>query len=153
MCWSSGRAYGPPRRASCPSRSRSLVCKRPIALLGLSETNTIGYYLCDVVDNALRHRQGALADVNDEEQFALGGHGDPHPGRRTFQALDSLCLTDLAVLDRAEQRKQLIQLYLLDLHVVQEVLRERPQLLRRFDQPLHYGIRIDLEHPPRAPDA
>src|SRR5215813_9930898 len=44
MCWSSGRAYGPPRRASCPSRSRSLVCKIPIALLGLSETNTIGYY-------------------------------------------------------------------------------------------------------------
>src|SRR5262245_63150167 len=43
MCWSSGRAYGPPRRASCPSRSRSLVCKIPIALLGLSETNTIGY--------------------------------------------------------------------------------------------------------------
>ena len=35
--------YSPPRRASCPSRSRSLVCKIPITLLGLSETNTIGY--------------------------------------------------------------------------------------------------------------
>ena len=34
----------PTRRASCPSRWRSLVCKIPIALLGLSETNTIGYY-------------------------------------------------------------------------------------------------------------
>jgi hypothetical protein len=33
----------PPRRASCPSRSRSLVCRIPITLLGLSETNTIGY--------------------------------------------------------------------------------------------------------------
>src|SRR5215831_7795412 len=45
MCWSSGRAYGPPRRASCPSRSQSLVCKIPIALLGLSETNTISFEL------------------------------------------------------------------------------------------------------------
>src|SRR5262245_9795834 len=34
----------PQRRAVCPSRSLSLVCKLPIALLGLSETNTIGYY-------------------------------------------------------------------------------------------------------------
>jgi len=36
--------YTPTRRASCPSRWRSLVCKIPISLLGLSETNTIGYY-------------------------------------------------------------------------------------------------------------
>jgi len=34
----------PPRRALCPSRSLSLVCKIPIVLLSLSETNTIGYY-------------------------------------------------------------------------------------------------------------
>src|SRR5207237_9470957 len=34
----------PTRRASCPSRWRSLVCKIPMPLLGLSETNTIGYY-------------------------------------------------------------------------------------------------------------
>jgi len=32
------------RRVSCPSRSLSLVCKIPVLLLGLSETNTIGYY-------------------------------------------------------------------------------------------------------------
>jgi hypothetical protein len=31
-------------RASCPSQWLSLVCKIPIPLLGLSETNTIGYY-------------------------------------------------------------------------------------------------------------
>src|SRR5262249_13354229 len=42
MCWSSGMAYGPRRLASCPSRSLNLVCKIPIVLLGLSETNTIG---------------------------------------------------------------------------------------------------------------
>jgi hypothetical protein len=32
------------RRVSCLSRSLSLVCKIPVLLLGLSETNTIGYY-------------------------------------------------------------------------------------------------------------
>ena len=38
-------ASSPTRRASCPSRWLNLVCKIPILLLGLSETNTIGYYL------------------------------------------------------------------------------------------------------------
>ena len=37
-------AYSPTRRASCPSRWLSLVCKIPVLLLSLSETNTIGYY-------------------------------------------------------------------------------------------------------------
>jgi len=37
-------AYGPPRRVSCPSRSRNLVCKIPIPLCSLPKTNTIGYY-------------------------------------------------------------------------------------------------------------
>ena len=45
----------PPRRASCPSRWRSLVCKIPILLLGLSETNTIGYYgQLDLFGEAIR---------------------------------------------------------------------------------------------------
>src|SRR5438128_692104 len=44
MCWSSGMVSSPTRRVSCPSRSLSLVCKRLKLLLGLSETNTIGYY-------------------------------------------------------------------------------------------------------------
>jgi hypothetical protein len=39
-----GVAYSLPHRALCPSRWRSLVCKMPMLLLGLSETNTIGYY-------------------------------------------------------------------------------------------------------------
>src|SRR5438445_2368455 len=45
MCWSSGTVSNLTRRASCPSRWRSLVCKIPISLLSLSETNTIGYYV------------------------------------------------------------------------------------------------------------
>jgi Transposase zinc-binding domain len=32
------------RLALCPSQSLNLVCKILISLLGLSETNTIGYY-------------------------------------------------------------------------------------------------------------
>ena len=42
MCWSSGMVSSPTRRASYPSRWLRLVCKIPIALFGLSETNTIG---------------------------------------------------------------------------------------------------------------
>src|SRR5262249_36337327 len=49
--------------------------------------------------------------------------------------------------------KQLIELHLSDPYIVQEVLRERPQLLCRFNQPLQHRIRLDLEHPRRAPDA
>src|SRR5215471_14062181 len=33
------------------------------------------------------------------------------------------------------------------------MLGEGPQLLRRVDQPPEHGIRIDLEHPRRAPEA
>ena len=40
-----------------------------------------------------------------------------------------------------------------DSHVVQDVSGEDLQLLRRFDQPLLHHIRIDLEHPRRAPEA
>jgi hypothetical protein len=42
----------PPCRALCPSRWLSLVCKIPVLLLSLSETNTIGY----LEDEAFRHR-------------------------------------------------------------------------------------------------
>src|SRR5262249_41582921 len=68
------------------------------------------------------------------------------------QALDGLSLTDLAVLDRAEERKHLIQLHWPDPQVVQKVLREGPELLRHVDQPLQYRIRVHLEHPRCAPD-
>src|SRR5262245_2292721 len=44
MCWSSGTASSPMRRALCLSRLLNLVCKIPLLLFGLSKTNTIGYY-------------------------------------------------------------------------------------------------------------
>src|SRR5262249_15148354 len=36
---------------------------------------------------------------------------------------------------------------------VQKVLREGPQVLRRVDRPLPHRIRVDFEHPRRAPEA
>jgi hypothetical protein len=38
-------------------------------------------------------------------------------------------------------------------YVVQDVSGEGPQLLCRFNQPVQYRIRVQLEHPRRAPDA
>src|SRR4029450_6907873 len=57
-------AYGPTHRVSCPSRSRNLVCKIPISLLGLSETNTIGYYVAN--DIAQTYHGMMLAIPEDE---------------------------------------------------------------------------------------
>src|SRR5215471_16007424 len=70
-----------------------------------------------------------------------------------LQALDGFSLTDLTGLDRAEQGKEFIELHLSDPHVMQEVLREGPQLLRRLYQPLQHRVGVDLEDPRRAPDA
>src|SRR5262245_49007573 len=106
-----------------------------------------------MVDKALGHRQGTTADVDREEQFALGVHRDPDPTGRPLQALDGFSRTDRTVLDRAEQRKHLIELHLLDPHVVQEVPRKGPQLLRRFHQPLQHGVRVHLEPPSGTADA
>src|SRR5215468_4739984 len=73
MCWSSGMASTPPRRVSCPSRSRSLVCKIPIPLCSLPKTNTIGYY-----------SNGSQAKL--QERFCSGGimtEKRPYCTRRT----------------------------------------------------------------------
>jgi hypothetical protein len=105
------------------------------------------------MDHPLRHRQGALADVNYQQHLALGIHGRPYPRGRAIQALDGLSLADRTVLDRTEQGKQLIELDLSDSYVVQEVLREGLQLLRRLHEPLQDRIRVHLEHPCRASDA
>jgi hypothetical protein len=66
--------------------------------------------------------QRAIPDVDCQQQFALGVHRHLDPMGRTLQARDSLGLVDLAILGRTEQGKQLIELSLSDLHVVQEVL-------------------------------
>ncbi len=106
-----------------------------------------------LMDHALGHRQGTIPDVDGQQQFTLRVHRHPHPLGRPLQALDGLSRADLAVLDRAEQGTQLIELDLLDAYVVQDVSRKGLELLRRVDQPLQHRMRLDLEHPRRAPDA
>jgi hypothetical protein len=105
------------------------------------------------MDHALGHRQGAIPDVNGQQQFTLGVHRHPHPVRAPLQTLDGLRLADLTVLDRTEQGEEFVQLHLLDAHVVQEVLGEGPQLRGRLHEPLQDRVGVDLEHPRRAPDA
>ena len=88
-------ASSPPRRVSCPSRWRSLVCKIPIPLFGLSETNTIGYYVngqCQCAagqyrrDTPCKHRLALrlfhrVLDrlFDDEERYALTEELRPAP--------------------------------------------------------------------------
>jgi hypothetical protein len=105
------------------------------------------------MNHTLGHRQGAIPDVERQQQFTLGIHRYPDPLGRPLQTLDGLGLAHLTVLDRAEQRKQLIELHLPDLYVMQEVLGEGAQLLRCLNEPLQHGIGVHLEHPCRASDA
>src|SRR2546425_11101671 len=73
MCWSSGTVSNLTRRASCPSRWLNLVCKIPISLLSLSETNTIGYY-------------PAHAHPAPEIYFVMSGTAEWTVGEETFTA-------------------------------------------------------------------
>src|SRR5215831_16056970 len=119
------------RRALCPladrldplaivRQQRRHVLAKPVSE---KQRGTVGGQdLRDMVDHALRHGERAIADVECQQQFTLGVYGDPDPLRATLQALDGLSRTALTLLDRAEQRTQLIQLHLPDPHVVQEVL-------------------------------
>jgi len=97
--------------------------------------------------------QGAIADVNRQQQLALGVHSHPDPLGRTLQALDGLSRGNRAGLDRAEQGKEFVQLDLVDPHVVQDVSGEGLQLLHCVEQPLQHRIGVHLEHPCRALDA
>src|SRR4051794_26794984 len=74
-----------------------------------------------------------------------------HWGERSRRS-DGLGRADRAVLDRAEQGKELIELDLPHAHIVQDMSREGLQLLCRFAQPLQHRIRVHLEHARRAPD-
>ena len=112
-----------------------------------------GQHLRHVVDHALGHRQGAIPDVDRQQQFTLGVHRDPDPTGRTLQALESLSLADLPVLDRAEQGEEFVQLHLSHPYVVQDVSGKGLELICCLYQPLQHRIGVDLEHPRRPPDA
>src|SRR5437667_1427275 len=83
MCWSSGMVSSPPRWVLCPSQWLSLVCKIPVLLLGLSETNTIGRYLYRAVDKTGQTIDFLLTEQRDEQAAtrfltkAIRRHGVP----------------------------------------------------------------------------
>ena len=70
--------------------------------------------------HALRHRQGPGADINDQQQFALGVHRCPYPGGRALETLDRLVLAELTVFDVPQHGIQLIELHLLDVHITRK---------------------------------
>src|SRR5262249_11874572 len=77
MCWSSGMVYSPTRRVSCPSRWLSLVCKIPVLLFGLSETNTIDFYALHYVPLARKNFGGVKTNLRCQ---VLDKHYEPIPG-------------------------------------------------------------------------
>ena len=98
-----------------------------------------------LVDKARGHCPGTTADVDCQQQLALGVHRTPAPLGRPRQAFDGL--------GRTAEGKHLIEVHLPDPHVVQDVSGKRPELLCSVDQPLPHGMRLDLEHPCGASDA
>ena len=112
-----------------------------------------GQHLHALMDHAVRHGEHTIPDIDGQQQCTLGVHRDPAPRGRALQALNGFRLTDLPLLNRAEQSQQLIHLHLSDPHVMQEGLGEGAPLLRRVDQPPAPRIRVHLEPPRRAADA
>jgi hypothetical protein len=104
-------------------------------------------HLHDLMDHVLRHRQGALADVDDHKQFAFRVHGRPHPVRGALQALDGFGLAEFIVFDGTEDGVQLVQLQLAYVDVTQKILRKGLKLLGGFHQPLQHGVGVHLKHP------
>src|SRR5215470_19063200 len=85
MSSSSGMASNPTCRVSCLSRSLSLVCKISIALLGLSETNTIGYIMrgydyCGLQASGDAHRPQPASHSLPSQYTSDVGLDDAAPG-------------------------------------------------------------------------
>jgi len=77
--------------------------------------------LCDLMDQALRHRQGTIPHVDGQDQLAHRVHRDPHPVRGTGQALDRLLLAALTVFDGTEQGEEFVHLHLLNVEIAQGI--------------------------------
>ena len=79
-----------------------------------------GYDLRDVVDQALGHRQGALADIERQQQLALRVHRHPDPLGRPLQAFNGLSRIHVTISYCTEQGIEFIELHLGDAHVTQK---------------------------------
>ena len=75
----------------------------------------------DLMHHALSQGQGAGADINHQQQCALGVHRCPYPVGRAPEALDRLVLAALTVFDVPQHSIQLIELSLLDVHITEEL--------------------------------
>jgi hypothetical protein len=96
----------------------------PIILeaIGHTEGHTVGRQQPGhLMHHTLSHRQGPRADVHHQQQLALGVHGDPHPIGRTLQKLNGLVIAEGAVFDLTQDRIQLIELQLFDMHVTEKI--------------------------------
>jgi hypothetical protein len=73
------------------------------------------------MNDMLGHGQRPVAYGDGQQHFALGVHRSPDPMGRAIKALHGLGLADFAVLDRAEDDVQLVELHLREVEVVQEI--------------------------------
>jgi len=103
--------------------------------------------LDNLMGHTLGHGQRARTTVDRQQQLRHGVDCRPHPMRRARETVDRLGFAHLPVLDGAEYRIQLIELYLLDVHLAQKVARKGAPLLDGLDQPVQHCIGIDLKHP------
>jgi hypothetical protein len=106
-----------------------------------------------LVDHARGQGERAIPAVERQPPLALRVQRAPDPLGHALPPLAGLSLTDLAVLDGAEQGEEFVQLSLPAPHIVQAVSGKGLELLRRVDQPLQPRIGLDLDPPRRAPDA
>jgi hypothetical protein len=74
-----------------------------------------------LVEDALRHGQGPLTEVDGQEEFTLGLHGDPDPMRGARQALDRLILADFALFESTEHGIEFVELHLAHMDVTEKI--------------------------------
>jgi len=110
-------------------------------------------HLGDLMHDALRHGQGAAANIGHHEQLAPRVHRRPHPGGGALQAFDGFIIADFTGLERSQHRVHLIELQLLQVEITEKIGGKGAQLLGRFDQPVQHRGGGDLEAPGRGADA
>src|SRR5881397_513818 len=75
------------------------------------------YTTNESMQDALGHGQRAGAHIDHQQQLALRVHGRPHPIGRALQTRDGLILTEIAVLELAQDGVQLVELQLLEVEI------------------------------------
>jgi hypothetical protein len=99
--------------------------------VGQEEGHTArGQHLDDLLDDALGHGQRPVPDGDGQSPLGDQLNRHPPPVRRARQALESLGLAELTVLDRPEQGLECLELHRRDAHVVQNLRREGLELVR-----------------------